>query len=102
MGYPRTPRASSLLAERREEVVDVRFGERGERGSGFEDRVGEVALSLLQPEHALLDAAGDDEAVHEYGPRLAHAVRAIRRLRLGCRVPPRLVVNRSEEHTSEL
>ena len=50
-------------------------------------------LLLLEPQDALLDAAGGEQDVDEDRLRLADAVRAIGRLRLRGRVPPRIVVD---------
>ena len=47
-------------------------------------------LRLLQLEHLLLDRVARDQPVGEHAARLADAVRAVDRLRLDRRVPPRV------------
>ena len=54
---------------------------------------GQRALAPLQGEHALLDAAGDDQVVDEDRLGLADAVGAVGGLGLGGRVPPGVVVD---------
>ena len=65
-----------------------------------EDRVGERALRRLQLEDLLLDRVPRDEPRRDHAPRLADAVRAVDRLRLDRRIPPRIeqedVVGRGE------
>ena len=80
--------------ERRQEILDLGPRQIGAAGRALsEKRFGERALSLLEAEHALLDAAGDDQVVDEDGARLPDAVRAIGGLRLRGGVPPRVVVD---------
>src|ERR1700741_3607106 len=57
---------------------------------GCEGRVGELALLLLQFEDALFDRVAGDQTVREDMALLTDAVRAIDRLRLDRRVPPRV------------
>ena len=66
---------------------------RGADGASPEQRRREPPLLLLEREHALLDAPRDVQVVHEDRPRLPDAVRAVGRLRLRRRVPPRIVVH---------
>ena len=50
----------------------------------------QARLALLQRHHLLLDRAGRDQPVDHDGAGLPDAVRAVDRLRLGRRVPPRV------------
>src|SRR5688500_12468421 len=52
-----------------------------------------MTLSFLKAEHALLDAAGDDEVVHEHRIGLAYSISSVGGLRLSLRIPPRFVMN---------
>ena len=81
------------VRERREQVVEITLGQSGRSAGESEQRLRELSLTLLQAEHALFDAAGDDQVVNEDRPSLTDAVRAIGSLRLGGAVPPRIVVD---------
>ena len=55
-----------------------------------DDRVGQVALALLQLQHLFLDRVLGDQAIGEDLAGLADAVGAVDRLRLDGRIPPRI------------
>ena len=57
---------------------------------GADDGVGERSLRGLQLQHLLLDRVARDEPVGEDRSRLPDAVRAVDRLGLDGRVPPRI------------
>lgn len=72
-----------------QQVVEVLFAEGGEGGVVLaEDRLGEVALALLEFENALFDGVLGDEAIGEDGAGLADAVGAVNRLGFDGGVPP--------------
>src|SRR6185295_4923935 len=52
-----------------------------------------LRLALLELGDLLLDGAAGEEAIGDDGTVLADAVRAVDRLRLDCRVPPRVEEN---------
>src|ERR671912_177184 len=66
---------------RQQQLEIVRAQVADQRRIGGENRVGELALGLLQLRHLLLDRVLRDEAVGEDVPALADAVRAIDGLR---------------------
>ena len=78
------------LASRQQQLQILSPQIANQAGVGAHDRVGQSSLRGLQLEHLLLDGVARDEPVGEHGPRLPDAVRAVDRLRLDGRVPPRV------------
>ena len=79
--------------EGHEQTIEIVFGDGRPLPLLSDDGVGEIALLLLEREHAFFDAARDDQAVDEHRARLPDAVGAIGRLRLRGGVPPGIVVD---------
>ncbi|WP_173878246.1 hypothetical protein [Singulisphaera sp. GP187] len=68
-----------------------RIGRKLQLGSvRVQDRVGKVALLLLELEDLLFDRVPADQAVREHALGLADPVRTVDRLRFHRRVPPRV------------
>src|SRR5450432_1499069 len=84
-----------LIGERCEEVFEIALAEPGGDAAAAEQSCGELLLFLLQAQHALFDAAGDDQVVHEHRLGLPDAIGTIGGLRLRGGIPPRIVVNHS-------
>ena len=83
--------------EQRVDVIVAQASQRAFSGAGvlcrIHDRCGELALLALERGDLLLDGSARDEPHHGHGLRLTHAMRAIGRLILDRRVPPRIAVN---------
>src|ERR1035438_2364911 len=82
---------SNLCSIFREQIVQIRHRKAAGEALLAEHVGDRLRLALLQFPDFFLDRAGRDEAVGVHGLRLANAVRAVNRLRLHRRVPPRVV-----------